>query len=1060
MMSGLLRVSRQLRQALYLMGVLLAISHFGHAEQLPVRNYTTADGLPRDHTTLIRQDSRGFIWIVAGDGISRFDGYKFRNYTTDDGLADRRVNDLLETRAGVYWMATESGLCRFNPTGKPVLGSKDAATIEQDEFRSTIEPMFVVYNPTEKPIAFNALLEDERGAIWCATRAGLYRLQVRADGEAEFQPFDLGAPEREADKNATALLKDRKGFLWVGTWGGAVYRLAPDGRVEHYALGERGLPWIQVGDDRVAVHTLFEDRDGRIWAGTRGTGLHKLVAEPVPSRPLVERTYTYKDGLPLAWITALHQTRDGKLWVATSSGLCLATPANDGGALSFQIYDAKNGLCDGVGDVFEDRDGNLWLATKCNTMRVARNGFTGYGAADGFPHAPVNSIFEDRDGALTVISRDDSKNSRRVINRFDGARFNAVAPNLPSYIAYHGWGGWQTIIQDRTGEWWIPTGYGLHRFPKVERIEQLSSVKQKAFYILHGLAAYEPFRVYEDARGDVWMGISGLRFGLVRWERATNTLHDHTAETGVPPDADFSGFAEDLRGNLWIGTGGEGGRLLRYRDGKFKLFTIEDGVPPGWIIWFYLDRMGRLWIGSQLGGLNRIDDPGAETPRFVRYTTRDGLSSNNVRSITEDLWGRIYVGTGHGVDRLDLETGNVKHYTVADGLPRGIIEHAYRDRHGALWFGTPFGLSRLVPERQESGAPPSIYITGLRVEGARRRISELGETKLPELELASAQNEVSVDFVGLGATVGEELRYQYVLEGAGEGWSAPTTERTINFASLAPGSYRFMVRAMSADGQLSQTPATFSFRIAAPVWKRWYFWTAIALTVGLAAFMLYRYRVAQLLQVANTRMRIATDLHDDIGSGLSRVAILSEVVKQQVGAGGAEQSVPLLNEIADSARSLVGSMRDIVWAIDPRQDDLGNVVSRVRQFASDVLEPQNIKCDFQVQSDLERIKLDPEQRRHLFLIFKEALHNIARHADCDYVSLSITTSHHRLTAEIYDDGRGFIDTSSGQVATNGRTGHGLENMQHRAAQLGGHLTIDSSPGRGTRLKLTVPLKKR
>ncbi|MEP6636025.1 MAG: ATP-binding protein, partial [Acidobacteriota bacterium] len=461
---------------------------------------------------------------------------------------------------------------------------------------------------------------------------------------------------------------------------------------------------------------------------------------------------------------------------------------------------------------------------------------------------------------------------------------------------------------------------------------------------------------------------------------------------------------------------------------------------------------------SSLDGLSRIDDPRADVLHVVKYTTAEGLSSNNLRSITEDEWGRIYVGMGHGVDRLDTETGAVKHFTVADGLPKGIIETAFHDRQGALWFGSRFGLARLVPERQESQTLPSVYITGLRIEGVTRRISELGETSLPQFDLASNQNQVSVDFVGLGTSVGEELYYQYRLEGAANDWSVPTTERTVIYANLSPGTYRFMARAISADGQMSEVPAVFAFTIAAPIWMRWWFLTLAALAIGLGAYALYRYRVSRILVVANMRTRIATDLHDDIGSGLSRMAILSEVVKQQMG-DTAPPSVPLLTEIAQSARDLVGSMRDIVWAIDPRQDDLSNVVVRVRQFASDVLEPQKIKLDFQVPPELEKVKLDPEQRRHLFLFFKEAINNIARHADCGSVWLDITVSHNRLRATIRDDGRGFHDINPQQAPTNGGAGgHGLENMRSRAKELGGDLSIDSTPGGGTCLKLTIPLK--
>jgi signal transduction histidine kinase len=255
-------------------------------------------------------------------------------------------------------------------------------------------------------------------------------------------------------------------------------------------------------------------------------------------------------------------------------------------------------------------------------------------------------------------------------------------------------------------------------------------------------------------------------------------------------------------------------------------------------------------------------------------------------------------------------------------------------------------------------------------------------------------------------------------------------------------------------------PASVTFRILRPVWQRWWFLTLAALAMGMGVYLLYRYRISRIVEFANMRARIATDLHDDIGSGLSRVAILSEVVKRQVGDTAARQSASVLTEIADSARTLVDSMRDIVWATDPRRDDLSNVVFRARQFASDVLDPQKIKLDFQAPLELEKVKLDAEQRRHVFLIFKEAINNIARHASCNSAWFIIAVSRNRLIVEIRDDGRGFSDTRAERSGEGGRAGgHGLENMQRRAEELGGHLHVDSSPGRGTYLKLSIPLKK-
>jgi two-component sensor histidine kinase len=702
-------------------------------------------------------------------------------------------------------------------------------------------------------------------------------------------------------------------------------------------------------------------------------------------------------------------------------------------------------------------------------MKLASNGLVTYNEQDGL--FDVNAVFEERTGSV-CFKGNVLGNERTSV--FEGARLDLLDPNPPTFHQRFGcfdgqsfnWFqpktpfnfGWVmegVTLQAHNGEWWVGSGDGLYRFPASDKLAQIKSESPLAIYTTKdGLAAQQVFRLFCDSRDNIWIStISVSTNGLARWERTSESLRNLGNSAGFPSLKDNlpRSFGEDQSGNVWIGFNSG---LARYTQGGFKFFTATDGLPPGAIMNIYLDHAGRLWFASARSGLIRIDDPGAEKPSFVSYTTAQGLSSNNTEVITEDRYGHIYVGGGHGLDRLDPATGSVKHFTTTDGLAPGLFRAAFRDHNGALWFGMTRGLSRYTPAHDVPVAPPPVLISGLRVGGSWRLVSALGEREMALPDFSASDNQLQLDFVGLSFVSGDVLRYQYKLEGADDDWSAPSEQRRVNYANLAPGWYRFLVRAENSDGTLSSVPASVTFRILRPLWQRWWFLMLLVIAVSVMVYAFYSYRMARLLEMANVRTRMATDLHDDIGSGLSRMAILSEVVKQQMG-NTAEQSVPLLTEIADSARTLVDSMRDIVWSIDPRRDDLGNVVVRVRQFASDVLEPQKIKLDFQAPPELEKIRLNPEQRRHLFLIFKEALNNIARHAECASVSVSINISRSGLTVEICDDGRGFSDI---HPSTNGgANGHGLENMQSRAAQLGGQFSIDSSPSRGTCLKLTMPL---
>src|SRR5229473_1436713 len=262
----------------------------------------------------------------------------------------------------------------------------------------------------------------------------------------------------------------------------------------------------------------------------------------------------------------------------------------------------------------------------------------------------------------------------------------------------------------------------------------------------------------------------------------------------------------------------------------------------------YLDHAGRLWIASDSGVLC-LDDPQAEQPHFITYTVADGLSSNGVTCITEDTAGRMYFGTARGLDQFDLQTKRVRHYTKADGLASSAVTVAFRDRQGALWFGTDLGLSRLVPGPDPPQQPPPILISALRIAGNSQPISALGETEMSGLVLNPNQNQLSIDFVGLGFGAGQGLKYQYKLVGANNEWSAPTDQRTINYASLSSGRYQFQVRAVTSDGSISPKPATITFTILPPIWQRWWFFALALILTGLVAAAIIRNRVERLIEL-------------------------------------------------------------------------------------------------------------------------------------------------------------------------------------------------------------------
>jgi signal transduction histidine kinase/sugar lactone lactonase YvrE len=611
---------------------------------------------------------------------------------------------------------------------------------------------------------------------------------------------------------------------------------------------------------------------------------------------------------------------------------------------------------------------------------------------------------------------------------------------VPADVSLPAWGWGQTALIDRDARWWYPTAQGLARYPAGVAFEALATTLPELFVRPDRLPGRDVFRLYEDRRGDVWISTMSAN-GLARWDRATEQI----AQVDGLPHGVAMAFAEDTTGALWVSY--SEGQLARIAAGAPPhALGPDDGLPPGEITALLIDRAGRLWAGHGSAGVTRIDDPGAAHPSMRRFTVADGLGTDQVVSLIDDTYGRIYIGTSRGLDRLDPETGHITHFDTADGLPNDYINVAHRDRTGALWFGTKAGAARLIPTAAaQPPAPPATYISRIAIAGTSQAIAVDGARHVA-LEIGPDDGQLDIAFTSPSFAVGERMRFQYRLDGD-PAWSTPVAEREVHLAGLAAGSYRFLVRAVSSSGATSE-PATVAFEVLPHVWRRGWFLALCAAAIGFAVHRVYRIRLRHALLIERVRTRIATDLHDELGANLSRIAILAEVANRRAAA-----DQPLAQEVDDigrSARELVDVAADIVWSTDPRRDDLGSVIVRLRRFAGDVLEGRGMTWSLEAPPDPARIKLGPDQRRHLHLIVKEAIHNAAKHSEARHVAISIARTEGGLDVRVSDDGNGMSSSAS-----RSRDGNGLANMRARAAEAGGTLAVDTGVGRGTTIALRL-----
>ena len=998
----------------------LAAAPPARAHTLPFRLYRSADGLARDAVLRVVPDRRGFVWFATEEGISRFDGREFRNYGPGEGLPPQSVWDLLPARDGSTWAATSAGVYRMAPGATAVAA-----------------PLFalVPLGGAEPAPRARRLFEDDAGRIWVATQTGVFVFEREGDA---WRPSAVPLiDERGAVLSAPvrAFAADRDGGLWIATRNDGIFRTQPD--------AGSAVRWPMSLTAPMDVRALLGDRLGRLWVGTLD-GI--LLLTPDRARRAFDARMAVRaaEGLPSSSVQDLAWTADRRMVAGTDGGAAIIAGAEDAAAPLVVPLTRDDGLpAVRILAVAEDDDGDLWFgAANEGAVRLARRGFVSFGPRDGLRFLANAGLTFDRAGRAVLATR--LLPLAFVVNRFDGARFSSASVKLPPGFRDLGWGSHSVAIETRDGDWWIAAGDGLLQYRGRRSLQDLEARPPDRIYgEADGLPSSSAFSLFEARDGTLWVGSGSvsLRFPcLARRRPGTDrfespTLGDPLRRGGLP-----NGFAEDRSGALWIAY--ENGGLARVRGDRLEPVgdrSVDDIVPAG----VFADSRGRVWAFG--AGLVRIDDPAAEQPTSRIYGVADGLSSRDVNCATEDRWGRIYFGTGRGVDRLDPATGSIAHFTADDGLPVDEVRVCGTDGAGALWFVSDGAVSRLVPEPDAPADPPQVLVAGVRVAGVAAAVPEMGTALVDGLVLAPGQRQLAIDVLGLGGAT-RQIRFRFRLSGADEAWSAPQPERTISFAHLAPGRYRFEARAVDEGGRESVVPAVVAFTVQAPVWRRAWFLALAGVLLALAGWLLYRAHVSRLVEIERLRTRIAMDLHDELGSALGGIGILAGVAAEEEVSEIERRA--LARRAADAAGELGHALTEIVWTLRPGNTRLDALAYHLAEQGGRLFAGR-ARFATEFPAAWPHATMTLAVQRHVQRIALEALHNAAQHAGASRVTLGLVPAERGWTLWVEDDGRG-IDPDA--VPREGG-GLGLAAMRQRAASIGATLRIESPAAGGTRVTL-------
>jgi ligand-binding sensor domain-containing protein/two-component sensor histidine kinase len=973
------------------------------AQQLSIRHYDVSDGLAHSHVSAMYQDSKGYLWLATWEGLSRFDGYRFTNYSERDGLGDPIINNIGEDRQGRLWVATNGG-----GVARLIDDPRSATSMPSGSRRK-----FITYRIDESAPSnrVNALLFDPQNNVWCATDGGLYRGAWSGNGGLKFEvvvPF-----KTEKDMAAFA---DSRGRLWFGIQnelievaGGQIIRYGPEDDVGRYE-----------------IHKIIESREGKLLVAN-SREIFELI-EPVESTTRGRWRQWPLTLKPDQGINALVDDANGAFWIGTWDGLIKYIQGKQ------TVYTSAQGLSDNaIASLLEDREGNLWIGTVGGGVcKLSSELIVSFTKTDGLPNQDVRKVIQDPGGNIWA-----SIGNGGLVEIVEGKVVPVKGSQSPPFNDFD-----DRMLQDRHGDWWIGTNAGLFRFHGPEmQMQNGQKITGR-----NGLAELPIMGgLYEDPNGRIWA--SPEEQGLYYFDPSPGR---RLFFTQVPPRAiaPFTGaqrMITDRSGTIWLAGHELLGKLV---NGRISMLQPGEGLPETRPRTFFLDSRGWLWIGLRYKGVSVTKDPTRDPPQFSNYSTANGLASDAVWAIAEDDLGRMYFGTGKGLDQLDLNSGRIRNFNTDDGLASDIINYCLKDRDGNIWIGTTLGLSKFNPraEHATSAAAPTFF-SRVQIAGEDLPLPETGARQIPQLELSANRNNLLIEYLALSFQGENELRYQYKLEGVDTDWSAPTTGRSINYAHLAPGSYQFLARTINQDGAVSAEAAAFQFRILSPIWLRWWFLLGVGLLVGFVAYSLHRQRVARSVELERVRTRIATDLHDDIGANLSLIAMLSEVARGQLNRSDLRLK-EWLATIATTSRDTVDSMSDIVWAVNPQRDHLRDLTRRMRLFADDICAARGIELQFNAPNTTRNLKLGADLRREVFLIFKECINNMVRHSGCTLAVVDLNTEDKKLVLKMIDNGSG-INADLGE-------GTGVGSMRQRAQRLGGSFEISSTNGKGLIVILRVP----
>jgi len=979
--------------------IILFEPSFLQAQQYPFVHYTPKDGLVSARARTMYQDSKGRLYISTFGGLSIFDGARFTNYTIENGLAANLINDVVEMGDDSIWILPNLNRIQCLVRGR----LRDI--VPADGFCPVI----------------NKVIKASDGSYYALADEGLFRLENN-----RFNQIKL--------KDETG--KDLNKYLSTGNEVDNKILMITDPTIGSYP-----------SPTYLIIHDL---KTGKTCISKKPPEVYYALASP-----------------------------QKEILVCTSDGLkSIDKLALQRGEISFSPpphpYEAAK---DKVAHrIYFDREQNLWLAIAEGVFKINQQGFGKlYSVNNGLPVNRHYSMFQDKENIMWFT------NEQTGITKLSNDQFEFYPEIKPGFSA-------SDLYTDK----WTDTVWFLDRLQKKLLILHSNGTKEYSvniksdwlFRVIPGLdknyltGYFELYQHDKDKKNtitprliksyrDSMHGVPAVNFpmpdgygNLLFSNDDINVALTNNKLVSYPLGYFGDQFVIGPDRLLWVTN--RSNKLFLFRihpndpDHYFQLLKVDSILPNGPRS-IALDTNGNLWIGTRdLGVFCFAVDKQFNLTRKHQLSTKTGLSDNCILFAHGDQEGNIWICSPVGLDKIQLKSGKwvVENITRGNNIYQNILKIA-TNKHGEHWILTSSGIIKILPSNQNLPRNFKAKILLTEIRAGRDTI----DFSLNKPAFPYNKNDLFFQWAAPAFTDEKQTLFSYRLEGSkAREWSEPSTEAMIRFIDLNPGKYVFHIKASFPNGLYADTETSYAFEVLPPWWQTWWFSALVAIAIGLMTALLVKIYVRIKLEkqrhmlekqqaIEKERTRIASDMHDDLGAGLSSIRFLSEKVKQNPSVDLAKNEI---SKIANISGELVENMNEIIWAMNEKNDTLEDLLFYTRSYAKEYCEENQLHCLTEFPEDIPTIFVSGEARRNIFLTIKESLHNIVKHSAATEVELKVSVEQ-QLTVMIKDNGQGFNLAHVEKPSS----GNGLKNMKRRIESIGGEFNVLN--GKGVTVFLKVPL---